>query len=82
MSVEGIVNFFVAETWFDFVSEGNVDNVRSEVVESYPVRSDEVLTIIAVIGEGEDVEAAKKLKHLTVYVRFSDNRFFYGQNYK
>lgn len=50
------------------------------VVEIYPVKSAEVLTTLADIPVGEDVEVATKLLHFTVYVIFVFTWSISGQN--
>lgn len=52
------------------VIEGRFAIVIDVVVDIYPVKSAEVLTTLADIPVGDDVEVATKLLHFTVYVRF------------
>lgn len=66
INVEGIVYFFVAETWFVLVIEGNVTIEIKLAVETYPVRSADVLTTLPEMPVADEVEVAAKLMHLTV----------------
>lgn len=66
MKVEGIVNDFVADTWFVFVIDGRVAKGIEACVEISPVRSAVVLTTRPEMPTADEVDVAAKLIHRTV----------------